>query len=252
MREHVVFVPISTLSPLTGGLRAVPAFKTLFTELESRFDLEILDNEDPYGHEGGPPGQRPHETIAQTLGALRDGVHLVVMGSHAPAALVALDGLAGVGSFTTLGFHPTMAMMRSAGLATTADAYQGALLGRDRVYAFIRQLFQGLDEKTLRDMVNELDAKTDPHGYRAYIEWREALDPVRDRPTVKPPTLYLQSSLDIGPKLFLQLVPHAEVERLETFPTRMHHADSGAEAAHKIIPFIERHAASPIPETVRN
>jgi hypothetical protein len=41
MRERVVFVPVGFLRSTSGGVRTVPALKTLLTELESQFEVII-------------------------------------------------------------------------------------------------------------------------------------------------------------------------------------------------------------------
>ena len=249
MRERVVFVPIGFLRSISGGVRTVPALKTLLTELESHFEV-IIPVKAPesesqlkgYPFDAQPPSP-PESWPRDIRRALTEDSHMVAMGWHTPEVLVALDRMP-VRSFVSLGFQPTPAMLRTAGMAAAADAYEGALL-RFRTQGTIRMLFQGMDEDACGSLVDDIGRNIDPARQHAYMDWLNALDPLKDRPAVVAPTLYLHSPLDMGQArdIFRQLVPHAELGDLESFPMRLQEADTGIEPARKTIEFVKRHAA---------
>jgi hypothetical protein len=247
MRERVVFEPLGYLSVMTGGIRSIPAISTFLDEVEAHFDVVMPATPEsegsPFAKPQAPaPGARPL-TLRE---ALTDGAHLVTMGWQVPEALSALDGHDGAGSFVALGFQPTTATLRSAGMGPIADALDRFTAEADRsCYGLTRLLYQGLEESALRAIVADLDRNIDQERRRVYTAYISNLDQVRDRPRVDVPTLYLHSPLDLGgvKDLFLRIVPHAEVGKLESFPTRMQETDSGSEAARHVIEFIQRHAA---------
>jgi hypothetical protein len=240
VREHVVFIPPGYLLSLEGGLTSVPALNTFLAELEAHFDVDISINGES---DSQPP--LPGDRTQSVRRGLRDGSHLVAFAWHTVEAMAALDGLDNVRSFVSLGFQPTPAMMRTAGMTAAADAYQGAILRRGRAYAMIRVLFQGLDEDAVQRMAAQLDSSVDPDRMHTYLEWLNDLDPLKDRPHVLPPTLYLTSKLDMGPleDMFRKVVPHAEVDKLQNdFPSRLHAAESGIPPARQVIAFIQRYS----------
>lgn len=247
VKPHVLLIPPGYLLSLDTGLRSVPAFNTFLAELAAHFDVEIsiTGPSDPDDPDYDPQPPLPGERTDATRRALRDGSHLVAFGWHSAEAMVALDGLDNVASFVSLGFQPTPAMMRTAGMTTAADAYQAGILLRERSYAMVRVLFQGLDDDAVHDMAAQLDRAVNPDRMHAYLEWLNDLDPLKDRPNVSAPTLYLTSKLDMGQlqDMFKRIVPHAEVDRLENdFPSRLHDAESGLPPARQVIAFIQRHA----------
>jgi hypothetical protein len=248
VKPHVVLIPPGYLLSLDGGLRSVPAIGAFLSQLETNFDVSISttgapDPNDPNVLNPQPPlpGGRT-EAIHRDL---RDGSHLVAFGWHVPEAMVALDGLDNVASFVSLGFQPTPAMMRTAGMATAADAYEGAILRGERAYAMVRVLFQGLDDASIHDMAAQLDRNVDGNRMHTYLQWLNELDPLKDPPNVLAPTLYLTSKLDMGnlSDMFQRIIPHAEVERLQNdFPSQLHIAETGIPPARQVIAFIQRHA----------
>jgi pimeloyl-ACP methyl ester carboxylesterase len=241
VKPHVLFIPPGYLLSLDAGLRSVPAINTLLAEFEAHFDVDINIT-----GESDPQPPLPGERTESIHRALRDGSHLVAFSWHTAEAMVALDGLDNVRSLVSLGFQPTPAMMRTAGMDAAADAYQAGILRRERSYAMVRVLFQGLDDDEVHAMAAQLDRSVDPDRMHAYLEWMNELNPLKDRPQIKAPTLYLTSRLDMGrlEDMFRKVVPHAEVERLQNdFPARLQDAESGIPPARQVIPFVQRHSA---------
>jgi hypothetical protein len=247
VKQRVIFEPLGYLRALSGGIRSVPAISTFLDEIEAHFDVDIPATPDPEDApfptpQAPPPGVRP----ARLREALTGGAHLVAMGWHVPEALIALDGHDGAGSFVALGFQPTVATLRSAGMGPVADALDRFTAEADRsCYGLTRLLYQGLEETALRAIVDDLDRNIDQERRRIYTAWLSSLDQVRDRPWVEVPTLYLHSPIDLGGvrELFLRIIPHAEVGKLDSFPTRLQETDSGSEAARQVIEFIQRQPA---------
>ena len=247
MRERVVFVPMGYLFAATRGIRSIPAISAFLDEVEAHFDVDIPITPEPDGAtveipQAPPPGARPL-TIRDSLAG---GAHLVTMGLHVPECLIALDGRDEAGSFVALGFQPTPATLRSAGMEAVAAALDRFTAGADRsCYGITRLLYQGLDETALRAIVDDLDRNIDQERRRVYTAWLSNLDHLRERPRIDVPTLYLHSPMDLGgvKDLFLRIVPHAEVGKLESFPTRMQDTESGREAAQQVIEFIQRQSA---------
>ncbi|HEX5914167.1 MAG TPA: hypothetical protein VFY54_13655 [Rubrobacter sp.] len=240
MKPHVLFIPPGYLLSLDAGLRSVPALNSFLAELETHFDVDISITGDT-----DPQPPRPGERTTSVRSDLRDGSHLVAFGWHSVEAMVALDGLDSVASFVSLGFQPTPAMLRTAGMTTAADAYQAGILRRERAYAMVRVLFQGLDDHEVHAMAAQLDRNVNPDRMHDYLEWLNDLDPLTSRPQILPPTLYLTSRLDMGrlEDMFKKVIPHAEVDRLKNdFPSRLHDAESGIPPARQVIAFIQRHS----------
>jgi hypothetical protein len=237
MRPPLAFVPIGIFRGYPGGHLGVPAIKTLVDRLSLHFEVNLAT----IGGDKGPALSRD-EDIASIRRALKDGTHVVAMGWEATDALLALDGLKTVRSFTSIGFQPPAATVRAAGMTAVADAYENIVFsGAATSYPMLRFVFQDVDEARLREIQELLDRASSRAGVLQYYEWLNKVDLIAEAPSVAVPTLYLRSKLDMPGvhEIFQRLVPQAEVQKLDSnFPMNLLDSESANDPAERIVAFL--------------
>jgi hypothetical protein len=242
VKPPLAFVPIAIFASYPGGYLAVPGVKTLVEQLSHHFDIRLA----PIGgrENSAPPTRRA--AISNIRRALVDGCHVVAMGWHTTEALLAVDGLASVRSFVSLGFQPTPATLRRAGMTTVADAYESMIFVRaSSSYPMLRHVFRGVPDDKLHAIHDTVEKGTDRQEVLRYYHWLNSVDLFEERPSVRAPALYLHSPLDMpGIRgMFENLVPQAETDQLQSFPTNLMNPRAGREPAAKVISFINRLAS---------
>jgi hypothetical protein len=162
--------------------------------------------------------------------------------------LLALSGdEKGVAGYVAGGFYPPPPTLRSLDLPGAADVYESVQASQQvrPTYQWLRWFMKGAPEDQIEHWADVIDADVDPS--LANASWRSffTLDMTLHSPDVRVPTLFLSPvwlAAEYWRDAFLHFVPHAEVEDLESWPTRLHEESSASEFSRKVVAFIRKHS----------
>jgi hypothetical protein len=246
--ERVLFLPPTWLSP--EGCDSLPALTTAFRQLSSI---------GPVGVHRWPPartGIRVEPTwqaaASELAASLSRDVHLISLSEPTAVALMAIDiAETEPSSFIAVGMGMSPAALRSvrmSSMAATVTADAGVKLPRSgQVRWHLRRSLIDAPEEYAEELCRHLAELVDWDYWVEFDASSDELDILRERPRVTCPTLFLQlppagTSFTEGEpaKLFMEVVPDAEVGQLEEFPLRLYDPDNGRELVDKVLAFRER------------
>jgi hypothetical protein len=241
--DRLLFVPINLVT--AKSCDQVPAIRTALRDLSLHFSVEVYDS--PL-RKGATVQPRCSDMAIALRAALTPGCHLVVMGAEVPVALLALDGVTDVQSFTAAGFSAPTATLRSLGMRALADSsmamWSNTLTGS---YQYLRAVMEGASDDEVARLSHVLDDELDRSRHATFLESIQDLDLVAENPRVEVPTLFLDSTLPVAgfaemSDVFRQFVPHAALGTLDIWPRRLHQESTGLDLSRKVVSFIQQGA----------
>jgi hypothetical protein len=244
LTDRLVFVPPMWISPT--GCRVLAGLRAALNDFNARFAVELFNWPTVSGTRRTEPTWQA--AAAQLREILDRPSHVVTMGSPAAIVLMALDGLGSVESLICAGMAVPPATLRAMGMSSHTDASAATVsrfrLGRGGTYYILRGSMEGASDAEIDDVARKLDAEIDLAFLGTVTASWEDLDLIREKPAIACPTLYLNPHLPLYEdmdEVFRRIVPACEVDDLEIWSGRLHHAESGHDLTSRAIPFIERH-----------
>lgn len=242
MTDRLLFVPTWLISPTLCD--RTPALRSAIDALRADFEVEVFTWPSLKGGGDFPPTWEGG--VDALLEAFSPGCHIVVM-AETPQALVALSrDTQGVATFVADGMWTPPATLRSLGRLDEAAAAVSTYRGRS--YQWVRLYMQGGTEEEWTLAAELMDRDIDWAYLNNVAPSYMALDLVSENPKVETPTLYFDSPLELisysdMTDVFLRFVPHAEVQKLPAWPSRMQDYETGIDFARRVVEFIGRRTA---------
>jgi hypothetical protein len=242
--ERLLFVPTWLISP--NVCEKTPALRAAIDELRASFEVDVFVWPSLRGGGDFPPTWEGG--VEALRAAFTPGCHLVVM-AETPQALVALSrDDEGVATFIADGMWTPPATLRALGRLEEAAAAVSTYRGRS--YQWVRLYMQGGTEEEWTRAADLMDQDIDWSYLGKLAPSYMALDLVIVDPRVQIPTLYFDSPLELisysdMTEVFRHFVPHAEVQRLPSWPSRMQDAQTGIDFARRVTEFVWRSSRAP-------
>ena len=243
MADRLLFVPTWLISP--NVCENTPAMRAALENLRTAFEVDVFTWPSLRG--GGDFAPSWEGGVEALIDALSPGCHVVVM-AETPQALVALSReKQGVATFVADGMWTPPGTLRALGRLDEAAAAVSTYRGRS--YQWVRLYMQGGTEEEWTAAAELMDQDIDWAYLSELAPSYMSLDLVAEDPKVMIPTLYFDSPLELisysdMADVFLAFVPHAEVQKLPAWPSRMQEAETGIDYARRITAFIRRNTAT--------
>jgi hypothetical protein len=171
------------------------------------------------------------------------GSHVVDSGPSGALSLLAVSDRKDVKSLILGGMTVPPATLRAVGKTHQAEG-STIFFRTTRAHQLVRLNFQGADEEFIREVGALMDAGLNWEFMTEFQPSLEGLNLLENRPKVTVPVLYMDPPLAAPgyaemAAVLLQFVPHARVEPVMLYPSKMQDPAAGIEFAEKALAFIE-------------